>query len=239
MAQGAPSVRPRSLSLSLALHGGAVAAILLVAALGTQPLPTPAVVAMSRALILDAAPMRVAPQPVQARRGARLASPAQRPALASVTRSTEPAPSAPATTIQEVEAPGDGAVGAADGDCTQGCVVGTREPGSGDPHGTGSAAEAVVEVVPGGVIRAPRKVRDMQPVYPDLAIRMRLEGNVEIECRIDVNGRVVDATVLRGHPLLAPAALSAVREWVYQPTLLNGVPVSVIMTVTVHFRLRP
>jgi periplasmic protein TonB len=74
---------------------------------------------------------------------------------------------------------------------------------------------------------------------PGDAIRTRIEGRVEIECRIDVTGRVVDATVLRGHPLLSPAALVAVRAWVYQPTLLNGVPVSVIMTVTVHFRLQP
>ena len=61
---------------------------------------------------------------------------------------------------------------------------------------------------------------------------------MEIECRIDTSGRVVDATVLHGHPLLSPAALAAVRQWIYQPTLLNGVPVSVLMTVTVHFRLR-
>jgi periplasmic protein TonB len=239
MAQGAPSVRPRSLSLSLAIHAGAVAVILLAAALGTPALPTPAVVAMSRALIFEGAPIRLAPQPVPARRGTRLPSPAQRPALASAPRSEDTVPTAAeARTIQEVSDPGDAPVGATEGSCTQGCVVGTSDLASGDPLGSGSAAEAVVKVAPGGDIRPPRKVRDMLPVYPDLAIRMRLEGNVEIECRIDVNGRVVDATVLRGHQLLAPAALAAVREWVYQPTLLNGVPVSVIMTVTVHFRLQ-
>jgi protein TonB len=92
--------------------------------------------------------------------------------------------------------------------------------------------------VPGGDIRPPLKVKDVAPVYPYLAIRTRVEGSVEIECRIDEAGRVVDAAAQRGHRLLAPAALDAVRQWRYTPTLLNGVPVSVIMTVTVHFRLR-
>jgi protein TonB len=163
----------------------------------------------------------------------------ERPALESSPRSGEIVPPLVAMTIQEVADPGDGVFGATDSGCTQGCVVGPLDPGSGDALGPGSGAAPVVSIVPGGVVRAPRKVRDMPPIYPDLAIRTRLEGPVEIECRIDTTGRVVDTTVLRGHPLLAPPALAAVREWVYLPTLLNGVPISVIMTVTVHFRLRP
>jgi protein TonB len=51
-------------------------------------------------------------------------------------------------------------------------------------------------------------------------------------------GRVADARVLSGHPLLDDAALDAVRQWRYRPTLLNGQPISVIMTVTVRFALR-
>ena len=112
---------------------------------------------------------------------------------------------------------------------------GDAEPG--DSVGVGTGSEQVVTIVHGGVLRAPQKVRDSAPRYPELAIRAGVEGRVEIECRIDTAGRVVDATVVRGHPLLSPAALAAVREWIYQPTLLNGVPVSVIMTVTVHFHL--
>jgi periplasmic protein TonB len=240
MAQGAPSVRPRSLSLSLAIHAVAVAAILLAAALGTPALPTPAVVAMSRPVIFDGAPIRLAPQPVPVRRGTRLPSPVRRAALASAPRSEDAVPTSTATTtpIQEVSDPGDAPVGATEGFCTQGCVLGTGDSIVGDPLGTGSAAEAVVKAGPGGDIRPPRKVRDVAPIYPDLAIHTRVEGRVEIECRIDTTGRVVDATVLRGHPLLVASALTAVREWLYQPTLLNGVPVSVIMTVTVHFRLQ-
>jgi protein TonB len=127
------------------------------------------------------------------------------------------------------------------GACTSGCVVGPVEAVGGD-ESTGSpggvAGPEVVAAGPGGRIDAPAKLRDRSPVYPYLAIQARIEGRVEIECRIDTAGHVVDATVRSGHPLLAPAALDAVRQWAYKPTLLNGVPVSVIMTVTVHFHLR-
>ncbi len=58
-----------------------------------------------------------------------------------------------------------------------------------------------------------------------------------LECTIGVDGRVEDVKVLRSVPLLDAAAVDAVRQWVYTPTLLNGVPVPVIMTVTVNFKL--
>jgi protein TonB len=65
-----------------------------------------------------------------------------------------------------------------------------------------------------------------------------VEGRVLIECVIDTGGRVAEARVVSGTPLLDQAALDAVRQWRYRPTLLDGVPVAVQMTVTVHFRLR-
>jgi periplasmic protein TonB len=87
-------------------------------------------------------------------------------------------------------------------------------------------------------VRAPEKVRDVAPVYPPLALASRAEGVVIIEATIGVDGRVENARVLRSRPLLDEAALAAVRQWVYTPTLLNGVPVPVIMTVTVQFEIR-
>jgi protein TonB len=91
---------------------------------------------------------------------------------------------------------------------------------------------------PGVGIKAPVKVKDVAPVYPRLAQVSRVEGTVIIEATIGPGGRVQDAKVLRSIPLLDGAALDAVRQWEYQPTLFNGVPVAVIMTVTVHFTLR-
>jgi periplasmic protein TonB len=61
---------------------------------------------------------------------------------------------------------------------------------------------------------------------------------VIIEATIGPSGKVTDAKVLRSIPLLDNAALEAVRQWEFTPTLLNGVPVPVIMTVTVQFTLQ-
>ncbi len=89
----------------------------------------------------------------------------------------------------------------------------------------------------GGQILAPRKTRNVQPVYPQIAQSARVQGRVIIEATIDREGRVADARMLRSIPLLDQAALDAVRQWEYEPTLLNGVTVPVIMTVTVTFSL--
>jgi protein TonB len=87
-------------------------------------------------------------------------------------------------------------------------------------------------------MRAPRKVANVDPVYPRVAQIAHVEGVVILEATIDARGRVMDVRVLRSVPLLDEAAIEAVRQWIYTPTLLNGVPVPIVMTVTVNFRLR-
>jgi protein TonB len=89
----------------------------------------------------------------------------------------------------------------------------------------------------GGQIKEPKKLKDVKPVYPDIAKQARVQGVVILECTISPQGKVSEVKVLRGIPLLDAAAIEAVKQWVYTPTLLNGVPVPVIMTVTVNFRL--
>src|SRR4249920_594249 len=86
----------------------------------------------------------------------------------------------------------------------------------------------------GGHIREPRKVVSVSPQYPALARQGRVQGIVVIECTISTEGRVVEARVIRSIPLLDQAAVDAVKQWVYTPTLLEGKPVPVIMTVTVN-----
>ena len=86
--------------------------------------------------------------------------------------------------------------------------------------------------------RAPRKIRNIDPIYPTIAQTARVQGTVIVEATIATDGRVMDAKVLRSIPLLDAAALDAVRQWQYTPTMQNGVPVAVIMTVTVTFQLR-
>jgi TonB family protein len=90
----------------------------------------------------------------------------------------------------------------------------------------------------GGGIKPPTKVRHVNPAYPVIAQSARVQGVVILEARIGIDGKVTNARVLRSIPLLDQAALEAVRQWEYTPTLLNGVPVPVIMTVTVNFTLQ-
>jgi len=90
----------------------------------------------------------------------------------------------------------------------------------------------------GGQIAAPRKIKDVQPDYPAIAQSARVQGVVILEVTIGPDGKVQDAEVKRSIPLLDAAALDAVKQWEFVPTLLNGVPAPVIMTATVSFTLK-
>ena len=112
-------------------------------------------------------------------------------------------------------------------------------PGDAAPSATAAVEAAQVSgpVRVGGDVAPPVKIRDVKPFYPEAARESNVQGIVIIEAVISSTGEVEDATVLRGVPMLDDAALEAVRQWRYTPPLLNGDPVSVIMTVTVNFRL--
>jgi len=90
----------------------------------------------------------------------------------------------------------------------------------------------------GGEVREPRKVRHVAPVYPSIALDAKVEGVVILECTISPQGRVERVQVLRGIPTLDEAAVDAVKQWAYTPTLVGGVPVAVVLTVTVNFVLQ-
>ena len=85
----------------------------------------------------------------------------------------------------------------------------------------------------GGQIRPPIRIKEVAPLYPAIAQSARVQGDVVIEATIDEEGKVADARVVKSVPLLDQAALDAVRQWEYQPSLLNGVPTAVVTTVTV------
>jgi TonB family protein len=90
----------------------------------------------------------------------------------------------------------------------------------------------------GGGIPIPRRIKNVDPVYPVDAQNDRVQGVVIIEVIVGADGKVQDVKVLRSIPALDAAALDAVRQWEYTPTILNGMPVPVIMTVTVNFALK-
>jgi len=89
----------------------------------------------------------------------------------------------------------------------------------------------------GGLVRAPQKIKDAAPRYPAIAQAAGVQGRVILEAVISEEGAVRDVRVLRSEPLLDDAAVEAVRQWRFTPTLLNGQPVPVVMTVTVAFSL--
>ncbi len=90
----------------------------------------------------------------------------------------------------------------------------------------------------GGDIKTPTKIQHVSPVYPQEAQDARVSGMVIIEATINAEGSVESTKVLRSIPLLDQAALDAVKQWRFTPTLLNGTPVAVIMTMTVNFTLQ-
>lgn len=101
-----------------------------------------------------------------------------------------------------------------------------------------AAARAKARVAPvrvGGKIKQPMKIKDVKPVYPDMAQSAHVTGTVIVEATIGEDGKVIDAKILRSIPMLDKAALDAVRQWEYTPTLLDGVPVPVVLTVTITF----
>lgn len=89
----------------------------------------------------------------------------------------------------------------------------------------------------GGNVRPPRLIREVRPLYPPLARQARIQGVVKINAIVSRNGTVQSLETVSGHPLLVTAALDAVRQWLYEPTQLNGEPVEVILVVDVNFRL--
>jgi protein TonB len=86
-------------------------------------------------------------------------------------------------------------------------------------------------------IEAAKLISRVQPAYPVIAIQARIQGNVILHAVIGRDGQVSELQILSGHPLLVNAAVEAVRQWRYSPTLLNGQAVEVETTITVSFVL--
>ena len=95
--------------------------------------------------------------------------------------------------------------------------------------------QAPVRIRVGGLIKPPQLISSVMPVYPAMARETGIDGDVVIDTTIDKNGKVTFTKVISGPSMLREAALDALRQWKYQPSLLNGDPVPVQMTVTIKF----
>ncbi len=95
---------------------------------------------------------------------------------------------------------------------------------------------AVRQVIVGGDVQAAMILKRIEPQYPLLAHQGHISGNVVLSAVIGVDGKIKNLSAVSGHPLLVESAMNAVRQWVYKPTLLNGVPAEVVTEIVVHFR---
>ena len=232
--------RAAILPLSIAAHAGALAIGLLFPVLRSAELPDPA----RGDIIWEVPAARTPPPPLPTPPPTRVtrapeprtASRNPTPNLEVVAPAAAPGPAVPTTEPEGLpadEGPApcllncDGAgIGSGNGPAPS-----DGGPGDHDTVGAGP-------VRPGGDIKPPVRTVYVAPVYSDLARIAGISAVVVLECTIDPSGRVVDVRVMNGHPLLNDAAVTAVRQWRYTPTRLNGVPVPVLMTVTVRFSVR-
>jgi len=100
--------------------------------------------------------------------------------------------------------------------------------------GKGPAAPLPV----GGDVKVAKLISSVPPVYPHMARTQRVSGDVTVDALIDATGRVTATRVISGPALLHEAAMSAVKQWKYQPATLNGIPTATHLTVTVQFKLQ-
>ncbi len=224
---------------ALALHAAGLVAVIVIPVLLAEELPSPAA-GVGKVFFAPTAMAPPLPPPPAARRAA---APAPRKDVAPARTSSLAAPVVPRAEIKPEDviepappaiAPAmhvdEGVPGGVEEGVPGGIVGGVAERASLD-----DSASSTVRV--GGAIKEPRKLKNVAPVYPAVAARGKVEGVVILEIAIQPNGRVEDVRVLRGIPLLDAAAVEAARQWVFAPTLFRGVPVSVLMTVSVRFNL--
>jgi periplasmic protein TonB len=257
--KGPKAKRRMTLPVSIAIHVVVLAAVVIIPMMSFGELPEPDQGAV-RAFFVESAPAPPPPPPPPAPPKAAAVPRVEKPKVKVETPTEVPKFTAPIETPPKIEDPGvdvgsdmgvaGGEVGGVEGGTeggvqggTIGGVVGGVIGGVPEPEATpppppptqAPAPKGPVRV--GGQIKEPSKIRNVPPAYPDVAKQARVQGVVVLEAVISPSGEVTNVRVLQGVPLLNDAAAAAVRQWRYTPTLLNGQPVSVVMTVTVNFKL--
>jgi protein TonB len=215
--------------VSVVAHAIVITTALIAQVLAVGPLPTP----RTPLTFVGSMPIRLVDIPLP-----RPAPPASTPPVPATSIYAAPlvAPSAMGKEPEVDPWPSRIPDGGVDGSITTGIPMATLAEPPPPPPPPPPAPQKPVHLSSG--MQVPRKLANVDPVYPRVAQTARIEGVVILEATIDTRGRVIDVRVLRSMPLLDQAAVDAVRQWIYTPTLLNGVPVPIVMTVTVNFKLQ-
>ena len=230
---GNPSVRVGTkqwytIPLSFLAHTVALAALIVIPLLATDMIPTPQSV-LAFAAMPPAPPPPPPPPPPPAAPATPQpvvdVIPNAAPIEAPKDFKPEPPPPAPVSSI--------GVIGGVPGGVPGGTPGGVLNMPAPPPP-----APPAEPVRAGGAVKEPQLLKKVEPVYPRIAIISKMEGMVIIDATIGKDGVVKDAKVLRPVPMFEKEALEAVRQWRYTPSQLNGVPVEVLLIVTVHFKLK-
>ena len=230
-------LRRRALALPAAalLHAVALAFLITAPLVRVGDLPT---VDVSGIIVVPALPPNPLPPP-KARAGNPGARVKARRAPVAAADPWRVAPVAiPDGIVEEAGFGADGMPGGIDGGVDYGQDAGLSSDivGAALYAIVGEPVEPVVRAA--GDVRPPRLVKRVEPEYPAIAREARIEGTVILEATTDVYGRVMNVRVLRSVQFLDEAAVEAVRQWVYEPLVLNGRPRPVTFTVTVRFVLQ-
>jgi protein TonB len=234
-----PSNKRKALAFPIAffVHAIFVVTLVVIPLLSTSELPTIEVISAFLAPPVSAPPP---PPPPPAKKRTSSVKTRIKPVQASA--AVEPgrlvAPVEIPDQIQEETLSDIGVDGGVEGGVEGGVVGGVIGGVVGGVLGGAISSEIEAPVRAIGEIREPKLVKQVAPVYPEIARQARVEGTVIVEATTDIYGRVQNTKVLRSIPLLDQAAIDAVRQWVYEPMIINGRPRGVIFSVTVKFQLK-
>lgn len=229
-----PRLRSRftgSLPISIGVHFIVIVMLLIIPLTATLELPDPAAHLPEYMRVAPPPPPPPPAPPARVRPPSAAQSPEAppNPDLAPTKAPDAIKPEGPPPVVPDLgTAPGVGVPGGI------GVVTGDRPivlPPPDPPRPAGPVRVADLPVTP-------RKIGDVRPVYPEIARAAHLEGTVIMEAVLDTTGRVTQLRVIQSAPMFDQAALDAVRQWRYTPSLYGGRPVSVLMTITVRFTLQ-
>jgi protein TonB len=223
--------------VSLAVHGtlvGAVVGAFMFAVNQTLP-EVPTIIAFVADVPPPAPPPPPAPAAVQAQK-----PDAPRPAPTAGQLALAAPSEAPIGIHAEsglVPDEGGGVIGGVEGGIAGGVVGGLISRTEVEPPPPPPPAPAKPVRV-GGNMQTPALIHRVEPVYPPIAVSAKVTGIVVLEATVNEKGDVVDVAILRSLPLLDKAAMEAIRQWKYQPLMMNGVPSPFMLTVTLTFAIR-
>ena len=120
--------------------------------------------------------------------------------------------------------------------CQSKGIDGTAEKEAAKATSNSSIESSVVGGI--GLRKPPKLIKKVDPIYPKIASEANIEGSVILEITTDIDGKVQGAKVLRSIPLLDQAAIDAVKQWVFETLIIDGQRRSVILTVSVQFKLK-